>query len=299
VHVKLEAFSPFIPSNVEDSSYPATVLNYTVENTSREPVECTVGGWMENAAGIAVRNQGPIVLQNGVSHRRGFSTLNCGLAPQRAPNEATTIFDDFASGKYDHWQATGNAFGTQPAKLGDLHHRSPIPVVGAQGQYLINSVYRVKDKNGDTPTGTLTSESFVIGRRYLLLLVGGGNDPERECGNLLIDGKAVRSATGNNDEILRLASWEVSDLSGKTARLQVVDRSDQRGGHILVGEIGFSDTPDRLITVGKQSDVGSMALTLLADDAEVAARVTGPSAAGCLNAPAASGAAKRSLRARK
>ena len=50
VTVELEAFSPYCPLNVEDSSLPATVMHYTVKNTSDKEVEVSLAGWLENAA---------------------------------------------------------------------------------------------------------------------------------------------------------------------------------------------------------------------------------------------------------
>jgi uncharacterized protein (DUF608 family) len=49
VQVSLQAFSPFIPLNTDDSSLPATLLLYRVKNVSREPVEIELVGWLENA----------------------------------------------------------------------------------------------------------------------------------------------------------------------------------------------------------------------------------------------------------
>ncbi|MFC2098722.1 GH116 family glycosyl-hydrolase, partial [Bacteroidota bacterium] len=49
VTVKLEAFSPFIPLNIDDSSFPATVMQYTIKNVSDQPIEAALGGWLENS----------------------------------------------------------------------------------------------------------------------------------------------------------------------------------------------------------------------------------------------------------
>ncbi|MBB6052875.1 GH116 family glycosyl-hydrolase [Armatimonas rosea] len=51
VQVQLEAFSPFIPLNLDDSSLPATVLRFTLTNTSAASVEATLVGFLENAVG--------------------------------------------------------------------------------------------------------------------------------------------------------------------------------------------------------------------------------------------------------
>jgi uncharacterized protein (DUF608 family) len=49
VTVQLEAFSPFIPLNAKDSAIPATVMSYTVTNTSDAAVDVDLGGWLQNA----------------------------------------------------------------------------------------------------------------------------------------------------------------------------------------------------------------------------------------------------------
>ncbi len=49
VAVKLEAFSPFIPLNADDSGLPATIFQFTLTNTSAEIVEAEIAGWLQNA----------------------------------------------------------------------------------------------------------------------------------------------------------------------------------------------------------------------------------------------------------
>ena len=81
VTVSLEAFSPFVPLNTEDSSLPATVLRYTVKNTGSAKVEVRLAAWLENAVcrvstpGDAAqrrnsvkRGQGALLIQSDVEN---------------------------------------------------------------------------------------------------------------------------------------------------------------------------------------------------------------------------------------
>ncbi|GAF97991.1 unnamed protein product, partial [marine sediment metagenome] len=49
--VTLEAWSPFIPLDPDDSSIPCAVLTYTLRNTARKPVKATVFGSLTNIIG--------------------------------------------------------------------------------------------------------------------------------------------------------------------------------------------------------------------------------------------------------
>jgi levanase len=59
--------------------------------------------------------------------------------------------------------------------------------------------------------------------------------------DLVIDGKVVRSATGANGENLDWTSWDLRDLQGKQAQIQVVDHSSGGWGHILADDFSLSD----------------------------------------------------------
>lgn len=49
VGVELEAFSPFIPGEAQNSALPATVMSFTVSNTSKSAVTVKLLGWLQNA----------------------------------------------------------------------------------------------------------------------------------------------------------------------------------------------------------------------------------------------------------
>jgi len=61
--------------------------------------------------------------------------------------------------------------------------------------------------------------------------------------NLLVDGKAVRTATGANSETLDWTSWNIADLRGRQAQLQIVDNATGGWGHILADGFTQSDAP--------------------------------------------------------
>ncbi|HVX15759.1 MAG TPA: glycoside hydrolase family 32 protein [Pirellulales bacterium] len=167
------------------------------------------------------------------------------MLPATAANSAgadeaseDVIFADFEGDDYGDWQTSGAAFGKGPAQ-GTLPGQ--MPVSGFFGHGLVNSFW-----GGDGPTGKLASPEFKIERKFLGFLIGGGGHPRQTCMNLLIDGKVVRSTTGSNtqaggSEQLEPAAWDVSDLVGKTARLEIVDEATGGWGHVNVDQIVFTD----------------------------------------------------------
>ena len=59
--------------------------------------------------------------------------------------------------------------------------------------------------------------------------------------NLLVDGKVVRTATGNNSGTLDWQSWDLSDLQGQQAQLQLVDLNTGGWGHLVADQFTLSD----------------------------------------------------------
>jgi sucrose-6-phosphate hydrolase SacC (GH32 family) len=161
---------------------------------------------------------------------------------------------DFEGDTYAPWTVTGEAFGSGPAH-GPL--AGQMNVEGFKGKGLVNSFNK-----GDDSTGSLTSPEFRIERKYLSFLIGGGMSAEKLTLQLLVDGKAVRSATGPNDrpggtEALAQGSWDVSELSGKSATLRIIDEAKGSWGHINVDHIMQTDVkpkgPPPLISNAERS----------------------------------------------
>lgn len=97
----------------------------------------------------------------------------------------------------------------------------------------------------DAATGVVTSSPFQIDRNFLHLLVGGGRNPlgiePATSVQLLVDGRPVRTATGADSATLRPVEWDVRDLAGRTAQLQILDDATGEWGHVMVDQVILSD----------------------------------------------------------
>lgn len=69
VEIKLEAFSPFVPTDLDNSSLPATVMEFSVRNTSTDTAEIRLGGWLENAVLVQSRKSKKAGLSGKLKNR--------------------------------------------------------------------------------------------------------------------------------------------------------------------------------------------------------------------------------------
>lgn len=169
----------------------------------------------------------------------GATATTTATATASATATGDIIFEDFeGTGTFASrgWVATGDLVGAAPFEGTAGGQQS---VSGFSGSRLVNTFL-----SGDSTTGTLTSPPFQISRTKISFLIGGGNMPGTECINLKLQGqdKVLRTATGLNDEKLTLQTWDVSDLMGQTAVLEIVDQQTGGWGHILIDQITFTGT---------------------------------------------------------
>ncbi|WP_276168389.1 GH116 family glycosyl-hydrolase [Zobellia alginiliquefaciens] len=95
VTLSLEAFSPYLPLDVESSSFPATIFNFTITNESDHDLDVELGGWLENAVFIETRGSHTIELQNKIAKSSDKTLrLNCSSVIE---NESDTLVN-----KYDY-----------------------------------------------------------------------------------------------------------------------------------------------------------------------------------------------------
>jgi uncharacterized protein (DUF608 family) len=265
VDVQLLAFSPFIPLNSADSSLPATVLRYMVRNTTNEPVEVDLAGWLENAA---CYHNGRLFGEGVIRRNRAldssivtgfFGAAEAVPLPEPMEEREPIVFADFEGEDYGDWTVEGEAFGTGPAR-GTLENQNPVSRFDGQG--LVNTYL-----GGDGPHGRLTSPSFTIERPWIAFLVGGGGHEGRTCMNLVVDGEVLRTTTGLNTEALEPRNWNVEDLMGREARLEIVDEESGGWGHINIDQIEFRDGPRHRDpgVLEDWNDFGSFCLAVLGD----------------------------------
>ncbi|MBI5857937.1 MAG: hypothetical protein HZB42_09875 [Sphingobacteriales bacterium] len=190
-----------------------------------------------------------------------------------------------------NWTATGAAFSNQPVEGNTVKSERVLTSMaynngGIGGDYWKNIDYPIGFKethwigtyengNGDTPTGTLTSGQFLINKRYLHFLLGGGKDINRLYVELQIkksdyqavwgesrrgfygdtdDGftRAIRITSSlNSEELFRyyfdLGSVLNNQYVNKTARIVIVDNATGRWGHINVDDFTQADNLNDLI----------------------------------------------------
>ncbi len=274
VAVSLEAFSPFIPLNVEASSLPATIMRFKVTNTSQQKLEVELVGWLENAVALRSGEKQAVLRHNRITRRGKLTFLECSAtaAPQETgeSKRPDILFDDFERDAYAPWTTEGIAFGAGPTEKGRVPEYQGD--LGMHGQRTVNSHAAAPggDVGGrDAQAGTLTSPPFVIERDYIRFLIGGGAHAGKTCVNLLVDDKVVLSATGANDNKMKSHTWNVRKWAGKTARIQAVDEETGGWGNIGLDYIVFSDRPDAPPgPLADQPDFGTMGLALLGSGAK-------------------------------
>lgn len=272
--VKLEAFSPFIPLNTDDSSLPATILLFTLRNTSAAPVEATLSGELENGVCLNHRWQAGI-LSNRILREIGLTTLLCSAEKSASQPAARPdiVFEDWNKETYNGWKVEGTAFGDGPIE------KSKIPsyqgAVGGDTAYVVNSHASASgDSIGakDNAVGKLTSRDFTIERNFITFWIGGGKGRGGPLFGLtlFVEGKPVQTAAGEDQNEMSLKRFDVSAYVGKKARIEILDDATGAWGNIGVGKIVFTDRLSDDGPLEGLPDFGTMALALLGAAADSA-----------------------------
>lgn len=84
ITIDLQSFSPFVPLNVDASSYPATVMNFKITNTSNKKATIELSGWLENAVLNNTQNNPTVQLINTIETLGGNTVLSCTAKTENA-----------------------------------------------------------------------------------------------------------------------------------------------------------------------------------------------------------------------
>lgn len=298
--VKITGWSPFIPTDQDNSSLPIGAIEYEISNPSNHLLEATFSfnakNFIDPSGKIKAIAQGFCLVPEKSGNDSGMAiyvddsqakvdycwfqgdwfdaqsvawehvssdqiiTNNAidGVSPGASiyvpmklnPGEHKTVklnfiwyfpHSDLSRGIAN---VTGNAFTTGPSTGTEMHQNT---VSGFLGNHLLNSF---KD-GGDGAIGEILSPDFIIAKKYLKFLVGGGNQKKQTSVNLIVNGKTIETATGVNSETLSENTWDVSKYQGKTAQIKIIDYSAYPWGHILADQ--FILTNNRLQDIAQPS----------------------------------------------
>lgn len=285
---KITGWSPFIPTDADNSSLPVGVLEYQFANTSSKAIETvfsyntknfidgqgTIQGVKngfvlesdQNNSGLAIYVDNDAAVVDHCWFRGAWFDPQTmawdnirygriadkqpvkGVAPGASvyvpltlqPGETKTVRVNFCWYLPDSnlsiggARKAGQAFTGMPCK-GTASGQQPVS--GFAGKQLLNSF----DKGGDGLTGIIQSPEFNIGKRYLKFLVGGGSQADRTSVNLVVDGKIVETAVGNQTETLSETVWDLKPYQGKKAFVKVIDLDVYPWGHILADQFVLTD----------------------------------------------------------
>lgn len=140
------------------------------------------------------------------------------------------LIADFENSNYGSWAVIGSAFGTTPS--------GTTVAAGYLGEKFAYSFF-----GGNQSEGKIISPVFTIQKNNIGFLIGGGYHPDHAFIRLVVNGQAVRTSTGLNEDIMKWRNWDVSSFIGHTARIEIVDSATGAWGHINIDHIMQSDAP--------------------------------------------------------
>ena len=258
VEMSLVAFSPFIPLNVEESSYPATTLTFRIKNVGTVSARYRLQYVTENPVLIHSRKSRSDFELSAEKTPSGGLLFRASNVKVNGAKRDDILFEDWSSGSYGNWVASGTAFGTGPRKVSELPtYMGP---VRAGTDFVVNTHQTRNGEDvvqGDAHKGKLVSPEFQISRSFINLRVGGGSHKGETCINLVIEGKVVASCTGKDSNEMAWTALDVTKFAGKTSHLEVVDSFSGGWGQISLGEVLFSDKAKQFLPIVEAQDFGT------------------------------------------
>ncbi len=249
IEVKLEAFSPFIPLNTDDSSLPATILQYTLHNVSTSPVTTTLSGTLENGVCLNHRDRAGQI-RNRTIRREGLTTLLCSAEESLPSGREDILFEDWNQAQNSPWKSedTSNAANSNASTTGETLTA------------------------GSDAKRKLISRDFTLERNFILFWLTGG---KRRKGSsltfsLVVNGNSVPMVSNQNASQMDLEYIDVRPYEGRQAHIEILNEGADLPGDVGLGKIIFADQKPDDGPMEKISDHGTMCLGLLGEPADEA-----------------------------
>lgn len=96
VEVDLDAYSPFIPLDENSSGLPVTVLEYSIKNTSDQPLTLSLAGWLENKVCRYDDELGKGIRRNEVGGNQNTLMMSC-FADQAEGADCPSTLDGYGN----------------------------------------------------------------------------------------------------------------------------------------------------------------------------------------------------------
>ncbi len=153
-----------------------------------------------------------------------------------------TLFDTTSQNAFT--AVGGTAFGGQPIPYAGNNVDAVNPLGG--GEFLVRSDFlfdsEVVTKPGDSPQGTLQSQSFVVGPGGMITMQAAGNGGRVELVSVATGAVLESLSPGLQSVTLAEYSMDVSKHAGRLVAIRIVDDQSGGWGHIAVDNITYTSS---------------------------------------------------------
>ncbi|MBP0904155.1 GH116 family glycosyl-hydrolase [Mariniflexile gromovii] len=233
VEVVVGAYNPLIPGNIDDSSIPISILNYTVKNTSDKYITISLSGTIQNFIGFdgtrgkAFKNVNTIREENGV---QGIHYTSNGVDPESEQwgtmsfvslNEGTTTYRTAWQPKTSRWDKKRLDFWDDFSADGLLEKRV--------------------NEEADAPMGSLAVKTTLrAGEERNFRFLISWHFPNRQTWDKSGFQKEIKATVGNYYTTKYSDSWDV--ISKTLPRLDALENSTKTFVNALIK----SDIPEEI-----------------------------------------------------
>ncbi len=214
VEVSLKAYSPFVPLELENSTYPATIMTYTFKNPTNKSIVLDVTGWMENPSLYRSRYlMSNVELVNQVVELQGAKGIQF-----TAKNDLVDIENIYDSGDMTLMMLGNEGISTNVNYNSSSYQRAPNPFessdlrIASRGQGSVKSMQMnaTLSKSLTLEAGEEQSVTYVLSWYYPNSGVWQGG--RREYANRFDNSVEVSKAIIDNYDYLTQTTEKWNDV---------------------------------------------------------------------------------------